>query len=320
MERDDIQSMAQNTTSDLTSVKDGQSAIAHALQDLSTRPGPGSEDSWTPEVSPNTSKPDLVQDVKLQSKEEISDLRSRSTTAIPSDGSDIEIPYKHSAMKREAAKRRKSVQVIFEESSKKGKYILTTADPEFQEILRSGLLQNETTRGRSRNRPRDLIFTKQFTTFDRQNESAAQSPFHGFFTLFWISMALLLIRIAAWNYRTKGSIFGDAEILHLMVDRDLFVMLTTDACMCAATSLGFFLHKAIAKNYLTWDGSGWIIQSLWEIFYTTIVIWVTFWREWPWTHTVFIVLHVFVLLMKQHAYSFYNGYRKFRLYSVGMFI
>lgn len=127
-----------------------------------------------------------------------------------------------------------------------------------------------------------------------------------------ISMALLLAKIAAWNYKTQGSVFGKAEILHLMVDRDLFVMLTTDATMCAATSFGFFLQKAVAKNYLTWNGAGWKIQSAWQIFYTVTVIWVSFWRDWPWTHTVFIVLHVFVLLMKQHAYAFYNGYCKFQ--------
>lgn len=121
-------------------------------------------------------------------------------------------------------------------------------------------------------------------------------------------MFLLLARIAAWNYRSKGSVFGDAEILHLMVDRDLFTMLTTDVTMCAATSFGFFLQKAIANDYLTWNGAGWIIQSVWQTFFTGIIIWITFWRDWPWTHTVFIVLHVFVLLMKQHAYAFYNGY------------
>ena len=314
MDISDLQTKSPNSTPDLTSLKDGRSAMAHALQGLSTQPST-SEDSWTPEASPNTSRLDLVQDVRTQSEKDPSDPRSRSTTAIPSDGSDNEIPYQQNAIGGKAAKRRKSVQVVFQESSKKGKYIVTTADSEFREILRSGLLQNEKTRGRSQNRPRDLIFTRQFTTFDRQNASAAQSPFHGFFTLFWISMALLLIRIAAGNYKTKGSVFGDAEILHLMVDRDLFVMLTTDACMYAATSFGFFLHKAIANNYLSWDGSGWIIQSLWQAFFTSTVIWVSFWREWPWTHTVFIVLHVFVLLMKQHAYSFYNGYCKFHTHS-----
>lgn len=31
-------------------------------------------------------------------------------------------------------------------------------------------------------------------------------------------------------------------------------------------------------------------------------------RDWPWTHTVFFVLHGLVLVMKQHSYAFYNGH------------
>ncbi len=34
----------------------------------------------------------------------------------------------------------------------------------------------------------------------------------------------------------------------------------------------------------------------------------TRWRAWPWTHTVFFVLHGLVMLMKQHSYAFYNGH------------
>jgi sterol O-acyltransferase len=166
--------------------------------------------------------------------------------------------------------------------------------------------------GKTRKRFQDLVFTRQFTTFDRQNPQASQSPFHGFFTLFWLAMALLLVKIAAQNWKNTGSVFGRAEILHLMVDRDLFVLLATDAVMCLCTGFGFFCQKAIAADYLTWDGSGWIIQSVWEILFTGTVIWFSFYREWPWTHTVFIVLHVFVLLMKQHSYTFSNGYCKQR--------
>lgn len=31
-------------------------------------------------------------------------------------------------------------------------------------------------------------------------------------------------------------------------------------------------------------------------------------RDWPWTHTVFFVLHGLVMLMKLHSYAFYNGH------------
>ena len=31
-------------------------------------------------------------------------------------------------------------------------------------------------------------------------------------------------------------------------------------------------------------------------------------RDWPWTHSIFFVLHGLTLLMKQHSYAFYNGH------------
>jgi len=40
---------------------------------------------------------------------------------------------------------------------------------------------------------------------------------------------------------------------------------------------------------------------------SSVLSW-TLYREWPWTHTVFFVLHSLVMLMKQHSYAFYNGY------------
>lgn len=31
-------------------------------------------------------------------------------------------------------------------------------------------------------------------------------------------------------------------------------------------------------------------------------------RDWPWTHTIFFVLHGLTMLMKQHSFAFYNGH------------
>lgn len=289
---------------DLVSSTDGRSAMSHALRGLSTQPPINREDSWNPNTSSNALDVDGVLKLSNQNEEHVMESRSRSTTAIPSDDSGSE-----SHLNERRGNRRKSIEVVLEQDVRKGEYKFTAKDPVFQEALQSGLQREaEKLNKRTKTRPRDLVFTQQYTTFDRQNATASQSPFHGFFSLFWIAMALLLVRIAAGNYRTKGSVFGDAEILHLMIDKDLFVMLATDVAMCGATSFGFLLQKTIAKDYLTWNGSGWIIQSLWQVFFTCTIIWITFWRNWPWTHTVFIVLHVFVLLMKQHAYAFYNGY------------
>ncbi|KAH8820986.1 MBOAT family protein [Xylogone sp. PMI_703] len=155
---------------------------------------------------------------------------------------------------------------------------------------------------------RDLVFTRQFTAFDSHNTESANSLFHGFFNLFWLGTAIFVIRIAANNWRTSGSILGTNEIMSLMFHRDLLVLGLSDGVMCAATVFTLALQKVIFKGMLRWERSGWIIQSIWEILYVVSVLAWTVIREWPWTHTVFFVLHALVMLMKQHSEAFYNGY------------
>ncbi|KAJ9621643.1 Sterol O-acyltransferase 2 (Sterol-ester synthase 2) [Taxawa tesnikishii (nom. ined.)] len=121
-------------------------------------------------------------------------------------------------------------------------------------------------------------------------------------------MVLMFLRVSAHNYRDYGSIFGRNEIIKIMFGREVVVLGITDLVMCLATSFGVFLHKAILKGYINWNRSGWIIQNLWQSFYLAAVVGWMLYREWPWTHTIFIILHTMVFLMKQHSYSFYNGF------------
>jgi len=213
--------------------------------------------------------------------------------------------------------RRKSIQVTIEQTKGRGKerrFTVRADDPEFRAILQSCIEREAAIlSGKSSRQFRDLVFTRQFTTFDRQNPRSAQSPFYGFFVLFWLAMFLLLCKIAAQNYRNTGSVLGTAEILHLMIDRDLLLLGITDGALASMTGFSYLLQKAIVKGYFSWSTVGWIIQSLWEVFYTASFIGFTFYRNWPWTHTVFVVLHTFTLLMKQHSYAFYNGYCAFPL-------
>jgi sterol O-acyltransferase len=212
--------------------------------------------------------------------------------------------------------RRRSIQVVLEKTGNRGRYILTANDPELRQILQSHLEREAGALDPSkkqRTRFRDLVFTRRFTTFDRQNPLSAESPFHGFFTLFWLGMGLLLIKVAATNWRNTGSVLGHAELLHMMFDRDVVVLGLTDLAMCLGTSFGLGLQKLILNGYISWNRSGWIIQNIWQTFYLFAVLAWTLYREWPWTHTVFIVLHALVFLMKQHSYAFYNGYCKSKI-------
>nr|OQO17664.1 hypothetical protein B0A51_15601 [Rachicladosporium sp. CCFEE 5018] len=205
---------------------------------------------------------------------------------------------------------RKGIQIKLEKTDRKGRYVLTADDPEIREILRKGLEREEREAAgkRPRTRIRDLVFTRQFTTFDRQNPTSAESPFFGFFTLFWLAMVLIFVQTALNNWSAYGSILGDNQIAKLMFSRELLTLGITDGVICAATSEAYFLQLAISKGWINWAKSGWIIQNLWQTAYLGTILWWTWFRDWPWTHSVFIVLHALVFVMKQHSYAFYNGY------------
>lgn len=207
-------------------------------------------------------------------------------------------------------RKRNSIQIRLERTEQKGRYVLTADDPEIKDILRKGLEKEEaeSTGKKPRVHFRDLLFTRRFTTFDRQNPASSESPFFGFFTLFWICMFLIFLQVAMRNWRDYGSILGRNQVMRMMFSRDVLVLGLTDGAMCAATIQGLIFQKLVRHGCINWAKSGWIIQNLWQTAYLGAVIGWTYFREWPWTHTIFAVLHGLVFLMKQHSYAFYNGY------------
>jgi sterol O-acyltransferase len=163
-------------------------------------------------------------------------------------------------------RRRTSIPVRLEKTNTKGKYLLSADDPDILEILRRGA-QRELEGGKKRrSRFSDLVFTRQFTAFDRQNPLAYDSPFHGFFTLFWMGTFLMLLKVAASNWKQYGSIFGRNEIVEMMISRDVVLLGLTDGIMCASTGFCLLLQLVIYRGWLSWSGSGWIIQNVRPIF------------------------------------------------------
>ncbi|KAJ8121192.1 hypothetical protein ONZ43_g2295 [Nemania bipapillata] len=155
---------------------------------------------------------------------------------------------------------------------------------------------------------RELIFTRQFSTFDRQNQNAASSPFYGFYVLFWIAVVFWIIKMAADNWRKTGSPLGTNDIMKTMFRRDVFVLMISDGVMSALTGVSWIIQLLVLHDYVDWNRTGWILQNIWQSLFIANVIGLTLVRDWPWTHTVFFVLHGLVMLMKQHSYAFYNGY------------
>lgn len=137
-------------------------------------------------------------------------------------------------------------------------------DGELREIVQRGLLRAKDPAGKGKPRPKfsDLVFTRKFSTFDRQNEDAASSPFHGFYTLFWMAVFVFMVKIGADNWRKCGSPLGTNEIMKTMFRRDVVLLLLSDGIMCGITGVSWLLQRAVHAGYLDWDRSGWIIQNV----------------------------------------------------------
>lgn len=137
-------------------------------------------------------------------------------------------------------------------------------DAELREILKRGMLRAKDVSGKNKTRAKfsDLVFTKKFSTFDGRNVEAANSPFHGFFTLFWMAMFFCIVKIGAENWRRFGSPLGTNEILQTMFRKDVLVLLIADGVMCALTGVSWLLQRIILAGYVNWDGAGWVLQNV----------------------------------------------------------
>ncbi|KAF4977733.1 hypothetical protein FZEAL_5781 [Fusarium zealandicum] len=190
-----------------------------------------------------------------------------------------------------------------------GIHIVSDDDKSLQELLKASSEWAQDASPKRRHRKfADLVFTRQFSAFDRQNPSSVNSPFHGFYTLFWLAVALFVFKISANNWQVYGNPLGTRDIMNTMFHRDVVLLLLSDGIMCALTGVSWVIQWLVFANYLNWDGAGWIIQNIWQTTFIAAVVGLTLWRDWPWTHTVFFVLHGIVMLMKQHSYAFYNGH------------
>ncbi|KAJ5605901.1 hypothetical protein N7510_008682 [Penicillium lagena] len=148
---------------------------------------------------------------------------------------------------------RRRVPVKLRETNRAGQYLLTTEDSEMLQEILDIHLENPGVSWKGRFRFRDLTFTRQLSTFDRQNPTFTSSQFRGFFVLFWLGVVLLLVRVAANNWRAYGTLWGKNEILRLMFDKDVLVLGVTDLVLCWSPALCLVLQSG--KRHT------WVLQS-----------------------------------------------------------
>lgn len=134
------------------------------------------------------------------------------------------------------------------------------------------------------------------------------NDFRGFFVLFWIGLAIMVITAMLRNLKETGWLLSFKQ--WPLFTKDIYELAISDTIMCLSISVCLPLHKLYRSGpkFLRWDKGGIWMQSMFQLG------WVSFWcalpyiRDWTWTAQVFFTLHLLTIFMKMHSYAFYNGH------------
>ncbi|KAF8915988.1 MBOAT, membrane-bound O-acyltransferase family-domain-containing protein [Mucidula mucida] len=162
-------------------------------------------------------------------------------------------------------------------------------------------------RSRASKRLRALVtFTPRNSHFDINNARSGTNEFRGFFSLFWISIFIFMVRtyIASWESHGSPLNLQFATLL----SRDAMTLAISDAVLVGSTALCVPFAKAISKGWIRYYWTGVVIQHTFQTTVLFIAVKWTFNRQWPWVQSGFLTLHSLVMIMKMHSYMSVNGY------------
>ncbi|WPG98769.1 Hypothetical protein R9X50_00156500 [Acrodontium crateriforme] len=134
------------------------------------------------------------------------------------------------------------------------------------------------------------------------------SDFRGFFVLFWVGLAIMVITAMLRNLQDNGNLIYFKQ--WPLFTQNIWELAAIDFVMTASTVLALPLHILFknSKGWLKWDRGGMIVQIIFQAAW--LALWITwpFPREWSWTAQVYLTLHTLAIFMKMHSYAFYNGH------------
>lgn len=141
------------------------------------------------------------------------------------------------------------------------------------------------------------------------SDSFYKSEYFGVYTIFWVIIGLYILCTLVDLYFGELKPLSEWVVIG-MFKKDLLSVGIVDFCMYISSYFPFFLQLACKNEIITWNGSGWIILSLYELLF------LVFWTMVPletlmnlsWLPRIFLILHSLVFIMKMHSYSHYNSY------------
>ncbi|KAF2652968.1 hypothetical protein K491DRAFT_603820 [Lophiostoma macrostomum CBS 122681] len=150
-----------------------------------------------------------------------------------------------------------------------------------------------------------IEYVERVSHFD---PSSDYRDFRGFFVLFWIGLAIMVLTTMLRNYKDTGYPLSISQ-WDLFTEK-VWELGLSDGAMVGSTALSLPLHRLYMSSagLFRWNKFGMAIQSIYQ------AVWLAFWtsfpfiRDWSWTAQVFFTLHLLAIFMKMHSYAFYNGH------------
>lgn len=136
-------------------------------------------------------------------------------------------------------------------------------------------------------------------------ETAAKDPFRGFYTLFWMSMGIVMLNTFYTSFTDTGKIIS--LTFASLFSRDAAVLAISDGILVGSLFLCVPFAKALKRGWFRYWPAGTILQHSWQAAMLGCVIKWARYREWPWVQSGFFVLHTLSMMMKMHSYLAVNG-------------
>ncbi|GJN89318.1 hypothetical protein Rhopal_002298-T1 [Rhodotorula paludigena] len=155
-------------------------------------------------------------------------------------------------------------------------------------------------------RARRTRFTPRTSHFDRHNALSAADQFRGFWTLFWIVIAVFAFRTIYRRFSETGGVLGGWRFAAL-ISEDAWALALSDAVLVGSTLLCVPFVKLIVNGWIRYYWAGLVIQHIAQTLFLAITVRWTFHRSWPWVQSGFLTLHALSMLMKVHSYCALNG-------------
>ncbi|EPX71750.1 acyl-coA-sterol acyltransferase [Schizosaccharomyces octosporus yFS286] len=150
-----------------------------------------------------------------------------------------------------------------------------------------------------------LNYTSTPSIFTRAHQRN-NVDFTGFFVLFWVSVAIMILINFLDNMERTGQLFGNN--IFQFFKTNVLDLAKADLFMSSLFFLSYPFQKLFSSGALSWYGSGIYIYTVSIFAFLMHSILRCCLSDWSWTHRSFFILHSILILMKTHSYNTVNGW------------